>query len=372
MNEAINILMLEDSDEDASLMLLTLKRSGILYNLHRVNTGEEYAKAIEYFNPQVILSDHSLHQFNSLDALTVLKQKKLDIPFILVTGSDSPDLKANLLHHGADAVIPKNMLEKLPVAITTAIEKRMIAPLGTSGEDEVKMQHIKLIQTTRELDHLLYGLSHHLRAPLLSITGLINLIRGEGHSDPKVSKYMEVMHQCVSRLDVVLQHTLEYSHNRQEKIAATEINLNELITGTLGHFDHLKELKEINISTSIEQETPFYSDYRRLGVVLRNLISNAIAFSDHSRKVPQIGIMFFVDKDAATLVVEDNGYGIDSALQDKVFDPFFKGNEKSEGAGLGLYIVREILNRLNAKIQLESQLGEGTKFVMVIPNQSPS
>ena len=364
--------MLEDSDEDAGLIMLTLKRSGILCNLYRVNTGEEYAKAIAYFNPDVVLSDHSLHQFNSLEAFNLLKQKNLDIPFILVTGSDSRELQENLLKHGVEDIIPKNKLTQLPLAITTAIEKRKTAPLDAPGKDELKVEHTRLIQTTHELDHLVYGLSRHLRAPLLSLTGLINLIRGEGNPDPKMNQCLEVMNQCVCQMDVALQHALEYSHNRQEEIAAAEINLNELITSTLGHFDHLKDLKKIDIRTSIEQETPFYSDFRRLGVLLKNLLSNAITFSDHSRKVPQIGIMFFVDKDAATLVVEDNGHGIDPALQDKVFDPFFKGNEKSEGAGLGLYIVKEIVNRLHGKIQLESQLGEGTKFVTVIPNQSSS
>ncbi|HYG17472.1 MAG TPA: ATP-binding protein, partial [Ohtaekwangia sp.] len=106
-------------------------------------------------------------------------------------------------------------------------------------------------------------------------------------------------------------------------------------------------------------------------IVLNNLISNAIKYRDGNKANPFIKIEVHVEPATMTLYFSDNGIGISEEWQEKIFDMFFRATERSEGAGLGLYIVRETVAKLGGKIQVQSTLDEGTTFIITAPNRGP-
>ena len=123
MTQSLKILHIEDVRSDAELVERTLTRSGIEFEKIIVDTREEYIKALDEFYPDIVLSDHSLPSFNSLEALNILKQTKRNIPFILITATVSEEFAVNVMKEGASDYILKDRLQRLPSAVIKAIEK---------------------------------------------------------------------------------------------------------------------------------------------------------------------------------------------------------------------------------------------------------
>lgn len=119
----LRILHLEDLPTDAELINRTLERSGLVYDRVLVDNKIDYVKALSEFNPDIILSDHSLPSFNSFEALSLLQQSKLNIPFILITATISEEFAVDVMKAGATDYILKDRTQRLPSAITNALEK---------------------------------------------------------------------------------------------------------------------------------------------------------------------------------------------------------------------------------------------------------
>ena len=112
----------------------------------------------------------------------------------------------------------------------------------------------------------------------------------------------------------------------------------------------------------------FYADYYRVSVILNNLISNAIKYHDQNKENPFLHIDVSVAEERVLMKFEDNGIGIDKQLLPKIFNMFFRATTAKDGSGLGLYIVKEAVEKLQAKIEIQSELGVGTSFLLRIPN----
>ena len=133
-------------------------------------------------------------------------------------------------------------------------------------------------------------------------------------------------------------------------------------------FDQLKFIsknKKIKRVIDIHQEKPFYNDQRRLKVIFNNLISNSIRYSNG--RAPEIKIDVNVTNGSARIAVQDNGVGIEKNHLKNVFKMFYRANENNSGSGLGLYIVKETVDKLGGNIKLESEVDVGTKVTMEIP-----
>jgi len=123
MNQTLKILHLEDVATDAELVSIELKRANIVFDKLVVDIRQDYINAISEFMPDVILSDHTLPAFNSLEALNILKESDLNIPFILVTGTTSEEFAVDIMKAGAADYIFKDRVQRLPSAILNSIEK---------------------------------------------------------------------------------------------------------------------------------------------------------------------------------------------------------------------------------------------------------
>jgi len=123
MDQSLKILHLEDISSDAELVDRALKKAGIIFEKRLVDTRQEYMKALEDFRPDIILSDHSLPTFNSLEALNLLKESGRNIPFILITATVSEEFAVNVMKEGASDYVLKDRLQRLPSAVINAVDK---------------------------------------------------------------------------------------------------------------------------------------------------------------------------------------------------------------------------------------------------------
>ena len=121
MEKELKILMVEDSEEDAGMLDYVLRKDKIAFTRIRVDTRKEFIEALGAFKPDLILSDHALPQFNSIEALKIVHEIKSNAPFIIVTGTVSEEFAVNCLKKGANDYILKTNLSRLPSAIRHAI-----------------------------------------------------------------------------------------------------------------------------------------------------------------------------------------------------------------------------------------------------------
>jgi len=373
MEKELKILMLEDLEEDVGLIERTLNKQGILFTSRRVDTREEFVEALGSFDPDVILSDHALPQFNSLEALTICRKQHVDVPFILVTGTVSEEFAVNCLKQGADDYVLKSNLVRLPSAIQNALKQRHHEQKRKNAEMALRTQNEELVKINKELDSFVYSVSHNLRAPLMSVLGLINLVQVENKKaqPTNLNGYFDMMQQSVHKLDDTLKEILDYSRNARSELNIEPVDFQRMLEDSFDRMKYMEGSEHIRKTINVKSQTPLYSDAYRLSVIVNNLVSNAIKYRDPKKAVSEITIDAVVNREGLTAVFRDNGIGISADYIKKIFDMFFRATDRSEGAGLGLYIVKETIDKLRGHILVDSKIGDGTTFRLVIPNLLP-
>jgi len=493
MLNKLRILILEDSEDDAHLIKRVLSKSGLDFISKTVSTRKEYITELKSFLPNVVLSDHSMPSFNSIEALELCQKSGYAIPFILVTGAVSEEFAVECIMKGADDYILKGNLTRLASSISNALKQKnsenekeiaiemlrrseehfrnlienstdilaivnkyniitYISPsvekiLGISpkelknkkvsdyifkedyiaakrqfqnnvsadmsaievrildkngsirhlecmikpdtidnsvilnirditerkiAEDELKKKNKELKKINQEMDSFVYSTSHDLKAPLKSLLGLIRLAQMEFRDNTLKSfdEYSHLMEKSIMKLDDTIQKILVHTANSRSEIELEQVEIKEIIEEIFDKLTFLDGNKFIKKNILTEGYTHIISDPNRLIVIFNNLISNAIKYSDLSKTNPFININIKNTDTNTTIVFQDNGIGIDPEYIGKVFNMFFRATEKSEGSGLGLYIVKEIIEKLDGSIKIESTLKEGTTFTILLPTKS--
>ncbi|HTE30717.1 MAG TPA: hybrid sensor histidine kinase/response regulator [Chryseolinea sp.] len=371
MKKNLRILVLEDMEDDLELIEYILSDAHLEYTAKRVDNRDEFIAALKKGQIDVILSDHSLPQFNSQEALAIFRESGLKIPFILVTGAVSEEFAVNSLKQGADDYVLKSNLTRLPTAIVNAVKQREAEVAKVLANDAMRKQYDELMKINKELDSFVYSVSHNLRAPLRSVLGLINLARLEDEKKGNsFNDYFGMMEQSIHKLDETLREILDYSRNARQDLTIEQIDINKLLTDNLERMQYMPGSQLIVKDIRLKENYPLYSDRYRLSVIFNNIISNAIKYYDEHKPDPFLRISIEINKDIVNMQFEDNGIGIDPEYLSKVFNMFFRATQNNEGAGLGLYIVQEAVEKLKGTIEIKSKIRQGTNFIISIPNFS--
>ncbi|HEY8937681.1 MAG TPA: ATP-binding protein [Cyclobacteriaceae bacterium] len=368
----LKILMLEDLEEDAEMIARALSKSNISFTSTRVDTRADFIDKIKTFKPDMILSDHSLPQFNSIDALNICREMGLSIPFILVTGAMSDEFAVNCLKLGADDYLLKSNLSRLPTSINNVLKQRQLQAQRKVDEETLYSQNKELVKINEELDNFMYSVSHSLRQPLASVMGLINVARIEMEQSPaSVSKFLTMMESSVLKLDNTLKDILDYSRNGRVNVSVEKISLRKVIDESFERLKYLKGFDLIEKQIEIIDDVEFYCDRYRLSVIFTNMLSNSIRYCDLNKEKKIINIRATVTPDETIIFIYDNGIGIHPDYISRIFNMFYRATVQSDGAGIGLFIVKETLEKLKGKITVESTPDEGTLFIVTIPNGIP-
>jgi len=379
MERVLRILMLEDIVEEAGLIERVLKKAKLPFVSMRVDGPDEFVAALDTFNPDVVLSDHALPQFNSIEALKVCRNRGLLIPFILVTGTVSEEFAVNCLKQGVDDYILKNNLSRLPAAILNSLNQREMESRRLVTELKLRDQNEELTKTNdllrkinMELDNFVYSVSHNLRAPLMSVLGLVTVARMEEDGMKSGDKLFNMIEHSIHRLDDTLKEILDYSRNARTETSISEVKLDEIFNDSIERLKYLKGFERIEKQIQIQTDVPIYSDAYRLSIIFQNLISNSIKYQDPEKSKSFIRIQAEATSEDIRITFSDNGMGIRQEYLPKIFGMFFRATERSEGAGLGLYIVKESISKLGGDISLDSVYNKGTTFNIRLPNGTPN
>ena len=227
----------------------------------------------------------------------------------------------------------------------------------------------ELKKSNKELDSFVYSVSHDLRAPLSSMLGVVGLCE-MGTLDPFMQKNVTLLKTSIKKLDGFIMDILDYSRNSRLEVDRQEIHFADLLTDISGNLKFMgaEDQRQVDIRTTIRNGVPFYSDKSRIGIILNNLISNSIRYQNPQAADPFVEVNVEVSESAVDIRVRDNGIGIDKENQTKVFNMFYRVSTKSIGSGLGLYIVKEAVEKLHGAIELRSEPGRGCEFSIHLPN----
>ena len=241
------------------------------------------------------------------------------------------------------------------------------------AEEDIRISYEELASSNRQLslinadlDNFVYTASHDLKAPISNIQGLLHLLESslspDSRASPRTQKVLKMMEQSVARFMNTIADLSDIVRLQKQANQASELlDLAEVIEEV--RLDMASAIEEANAQLNIQVEDSALIRFapKNLRSVVYNLLSNAVKYRDPQRR-PIIDIRCEVADEYQLLTVADNGLGMDLSREGKLFSMFQRFHDHVEGTGVGLYIVKKIIENTGGRIEVESQVGEGSTF----------
>ncbi|HEY3474860.1 MAG TPA: ATP-binding protein [Anaerolineales bacterium] len=369
MPRTLRALFIEDSDDDAQLLLRELQRNDYEVDYKRVETRAEMEQALHQKAWDLILCDYNLPQFNAMTALSTLKESGLDLPFFVISGSIQEEAAVTALKAGAHDFMVKGRFARLIPAIERELQDAETRRLRREVEAERASLSASLEALSAELERFLYTAFHDLRSPLVTIKGFLGLLAEDirANRSDQIQRDIERIGAAADKMDELLSGLLELSRIGRVIHPSEEVDLGQLSREALQALD--ERLRSKNITVRVAPDLPVvYGDRLRLREVLENLIDNASKhMGDQPDPVIEIGVR--EQEREPVIFVRDNGPGIEPRYHNRIFNLFEKLDPSVEGPGIGLALVKRIVELHGGRVWVESE-GErqGATFCFTIPD----
>jgi signal transduction histidine kinase len=362
--------------------------------------GLQALASLENLSPDLIITDFMMPRMSGDEFIQTLRTNPawLDIPVLVLTARDDVELRVRGLSAGVQDWLTKpfTVTELAARARNLVSARRARAILRrelATREFDVGELANQLAQRKRQLESLLDSLSHaleqaevasrfktsllrlvshELRTPLGALQLQLERLSGE-HRGPLNDAQQQLiarMRRSLSRLTEMIQSLLEYARIESGRLdlVVEAFDVRELARSVVEDFMPQAEAKGLQLKLVAEGgEAAFESDPRLMRLVIVNLVANALKFTAKGEVMVSVELR----SELCELRVQDTGPGIDAKLRTTVFEPFFQGESASspysQGAGLGLSLVREMLHALGGTIELDSELGVGSTFRISVP-----
>ncbi|MEJ8804506.1 PAS domain-containing sensor histidine kinase [Pontibacter sp. H249] len=242
------------------------------------------------------------------------------------------------------------------------------------AEEELTRKHNELTLTNRDLDNFIYTASHDLKAPILNIDGLVQrltyLFEQKGIQDQELEKLVGYIQKSVNRFKSTIEDLTTISRLKRtldEEGKEEQVVVQTVFDDILADVMFLSKEFELpcQIKSNFEVKTLYFSR-KNFRSILYNLLSNSIKYRSQTNPC-QIEVKTFREDDWVVLAVKDNGLGISQKDQKNLFTMFKRFHDHVDGSGIGLYIVKRIVDNAGGHIKLTSKVGEGTEFKVYFP-----
>ncbi len=354
-----SILYVDDELNNLTGFKATFRRD---YNVFIAQSADEAFKMLGEREFEIIISDQRMPDMTGAQFFKAVNEKYPNPVRMLLTGFADIEAVVRAINEGqVYRYISKPWDEReLRLTIDNALK-------FYHTQNELRKRNAELEKANAELEKFVYSASHDLRAPLASVLGLARLAKAENHN-PDLDDYLNKIETSVDKLDLLLHHIINYYRGMKLEEQHVEISFEKLFKEALESFEHYENARQIKFSVKVNQSAVFKGDESRLKIVLNNLISNAIKYQRPEESNKEVVLQANHENGWASIEVADNGIGIESDNKDKIFTMFNRSASKNAGSGIGLYIVKETLNKLSGTIDVDSLPGKGSKFVIKIPN----
>ncbi len=239
-----------------------------------------------------------------------------------------------------------------------------ISEINRGLENVISKRTQQLKEAYKELDTFFYRSSHDFRRPLTTFLGLAEVAKVTV-KDANALELFEKVRETATNLDKMLFKLQSISDLGSQQLVYKEIFFKEIFNGIYDSFRDEIIRGSMKISCDVELQDPFYSYPAMIRIIIENLLENTIHF--RRREGAKVTLNVFQQDRHVVVECVDNGQGIDSQYFGQIFDMYFRGNERSKGNGLGLYIVKKAVEKLNGTVSVTSEMGEGSVFKVYLP-----
>ena len=361
-------------ERKAKLIRDSITHREIAINLAAIQSAFENGQALaqvkilekENENKQIIIFATTIGLFAAIFFLTLLiyqNQQKKQLNKKLIE-KNKETAKQNI-----QLITQKEKIAALNLNLNQKVEQRT-QELEKSVENLAEVRH--------ELDTFMYRASHDLRAPLVRLEGLSNLLKMATKGLEKdsnmqyiyeVHTYIELFDATLKQMDTMLRRLMQLHDLIEEDLFFTEIDNLQLFVEEAKTAAYDYASNGISIKTKMEVHSPLITDKKWLRLIIINLLRNSLIYHNLNNQ-PVIELFIKVEKEQVLIEVNDNGEGIPADLLGSVFNMFVRSSERSIGSGLGLYLVKKAVNKLEGSVFCNSTPFTQTTFSVYIPNQS--
>jgi signal transduction histidine kinase len=395
----LRVLILEDSDNDAELLLRHLRRSGYDLDWVRVQTPEAFADALGVGGDgvsrdgvsrdgvsrdenkkkdwDVILSDFTMPRFSAPNALAIVKEHGIDVPFIIISGNVGEAAAASAMKAGAHDFLLKGSLARLVSAIERERAEARVRREHRRAVDELRESRARLQIAVQARDEFLSIASHELKTPLTSLSlqvesarQILETLASASGPAARLDAKLEGVSRQVARLTRLINGLLDVTRITSDRMPLDldRFDLREAIEAVVAGTED--DLARSGSSLQIEASSAAVGSWDRLRIesVIYSLLSNAMKFG--AGKPIQVSVN--ATPTEAVLVVTDQGIGIENGEQERIFRRFERAvpSKHFGGLGLGLWAARSIVEAHGGTISVASERGAGSTFKVRLPTSN--
>ena len=369
MGAPLKVLIVEDSDDDAAMLLRELKHGGYDPVHELVETAEAMSSTLAENAWEIVIADYSMPRFSSEAALKTLQKSGLDIPFIILSGVMGEDAAVDAMKAGAQDYVFKGNMARLIPAVQRELQeagiRRENRDLEAANEQILKSQdELVRMEKLAAIGQLSGGVAHDLRTPLGVILNSVYTLNKwlEAHpeiaSNKRIAKCVSTISAQVTRVNNVVTDMLDFA--RVNSPALLPVLIRDLIDESLSMVDRPPN---VEIVKDYQRKMPkVMADTDMLSRVFINLLNNA------NEAMPSGGRLAISTRSVdgyAEIKFEDSGTGISQVDLDKIFDPLF--TTKMKGTGLGLAVCHQVMANHGGSINVSRNPDRGVTFMMRLP-----
>lgn len=359
MIDKIHVLYIDDEDNNLKSFKASLRKD---FKIFTAIDGEEGLRIASEEEIHVVIADQRMPGMTGTEFFEKMVKINPDPVRILLTGYSDIASVIDAINKGeVYRFIDKPWnIEQIKNSIKNAADIFFM-------RRELREKNQKLKKLHSEMNQFVYSLSHELRGPLMSISGVSKLAKMEVN-DPNVLEYFEMIDTATGKLDDFIYKMLDFYRSTKIENKVSEIHFKDVLEQQMIAYREKFDLTHFHVELQVNQNYPFFSDDSKIRVILNNLFSNAVQFQKNQHDEKRIGLTVDVTELEATIVLEDNGIGIEDRYKEEVFNLFSRATQKNVGTGLGLYMVKEAVEQMGGQIFLESEIHQGTSITVVLPS----
>jgi len=380
MNKNIDLLMVEDSEDDAELLLRALQHGGLNPQHERVQTADAMRKALTSQRWDLIISDFSMPYFDGNSAYALLKDSGKDIPFMFVSGTLGEETAVEAMRLGVSDYFVKGNLNRLVPAIRRELEKAEDRRMRKHAEEALQRaeQELRQAQKMEAMGRLAAGVAHDFNNLLTVVVGYTEMLSdGSKRSSEDLRLGLTEIRKCAERGSALTRQLLAFG--RHQPLQRRPVDLNRVVSefGSM-----LRRLigDEIALEFRLaEGLSKVMVDPNQMEQIVMNLVLNSrdamrgggqILIETGERELTALELAANSDLKPgrfAMLTVKDNGHGMSEAVIQKIFEPFFTTKAPGQGSGMGLSTVYGIVKQSGGHLSVESEVDRGTSFRVYLP-----
>ena len=335
----------------------------INFEVIEVGTGEEAVEKVKSDSIDIVLLDNKLPGIQGTEVLEFISDNNPEILVMMITSYASLELAVKATDHGAYDFIPKPFT---PQELKSSLEnvskhlflRGMTQKMKKEGK-EIRFQFLSV-------------LSHELKAPLNAIEGYLQIMKDKEMGN-EIAAYDQMVDRSLQRIKGMrnlimdlLDLTKISFEKKEEKLQV--VKLGEMAQLAIESMNPYAIQKDVKISLKDDEQVEFKADPGDMEIIFNNLVSNAVKYN---KDKGEVHVILTAEDDVISIMIKDSGIGLSEEEIKKLFDDFFRVKNKYTknitGSGLGLPIVKRIVDLYSGEIKIDSKVGEGTTFVVNLP-----